>query len=88
VADHPLDALERELLQAAQRQITATAAATAARPRPRRRRTLGLGVVVASLVAAGAAWAATSLTSTGSPVPYRHGTPQPGRDLGTPVPGS
>jgi len=88
VADHPLDALERELLQAAQRQITATAAATAARPRPRRRRTLGLGVVVASLVAAGAAWAATSLTSTGSPVPYRHGTPQPGRDLGTPVPGT
>jgi hypothetical protein len=76
----PFDLLERELMAAAERQITAAAAPV---PRRRSRRATALVLVAA-------AWAASSLfvSSVGGPVPYRNGPPVAGLGFGGVVPAS
>jgi hypothetical protein len=77
----PFERLGRELEAAAARHA-------AARVRRWRRRTLAVALV-ALLVGAGAAsWAATTLLSSGSPVPFARGAPVPGRAQGAPIPGT
>jgi hypothetical protein len=86
----PLDRLGRELETAAARQAASVQrAATPVRPRRWwQGRTLAVAVFAAVVGAGAAAWAATSLLSTGSPVPYAHGAPIAGRALGAPIPGT
>lgn len=83
----PFERLGRELEAAAERQRDARAAR---RARPlRRRRSAALALATALLAGvAAAAWAATALLSTGSPVPFWRGAPVPGRAEGAPVPGT
>jgi hypothetical protein len=82
----PFERLGRELEAAAARQ----AAPLAAVPRRRRWRTRSLVLAVLALAAgAGAAsWAATTLLSSGSPVPFARGAPIAGRAQGAPIPGT
>jgi hypothetical protein len=88
----PIERLGRELEAAAVRQVAAGQVA----PRRGRRRWRGrwrgrtLAAAILALVAsAGAAsWAATSLLSSGSPVPFQRGVPIAGRAQGAPIPGT
>jgi hypothetical protein len=76
----PFERLGRELDAAAERQLRAAA------PRRWRTRTLVLAVLAVCAGAGAAAWAATTLQSTGSPVPYARGKPIAGRAQGAPIP--
>ena len=81
----PFDRLGLELEGAAERQ------AAALRVGPRRRwrgRSLGLFGVAAVFGVGAAAWAASSLLSPGSPVPYAFGAPVAGQAEGAPIPGT
>ncbi|MDP1847880.1 MAG: hypothetical protein Q8K79_08815 [Solirubrobacteraceae bacterium] len=81
----PYDRLGRELDAAAARQLALPNAA----PQRRRWRRGTLGMTVVAVVAgAGVAWAATSLLSSGSPVPFQRGEPIAGRAQGAPIPGT
>jgi len=82
----PFERLGDELEAAAQRQ--ARAASPPRGGRPRRVRTLAALVAALVLGAVAAAWAASSLLSSGDPVPYERGAPVWGRAQGAPVPGS
>jgi hypothetical protein len=82
----PFERLGRELETAAARQ-----AATAEAPRRRRGwpgRTLAVTILAVVGGAGAAAWAATSLLSSGSPVPLQGGAPIAGRAQGAPIPGT
>jgi hypothetical protein len=82
----PIERLGRELEAAAVRQVAAAEAI------PRRRRwrasTLGAAVLAVGAGAGAASWAATSLLSSGSPVPFERGAPIAGRAQGAPIPGT
>jgi hypothetical protein len=82
----PFERLGSELEAAAVRQIGAAEAV------PRRRRWRGRALAVTVLAvgagAGAASWAATSLLSSGSPVPFERGAPIPGRAQGAPIPGT
>jgi hypothetical protein len=95
----PLDRLGAELERAAARQAAAMARPQGSAPRnprpaaPRWRRRVRartlvvvVGLVVLGLAAAG--WAASSLLSSGDPVPFVRGAPVPGVAEGAPVAGS
>jgi hypothetical protein len=84
----PIERLGRELHAAAVRQI---AVAPAAPQRQRRRwhgRTLAVTILAALTGAGAASWAATSLLSSGSPVPFQRGAPIAGQAQGAPIPGT
>lgn len=86
----PYDLLERELVGAVERRAVLNVAPASPRARRGRHgRRLFLGAVAAALTVGAGAWAASSLLSSGDPVPYRYGTP-PSADVhyGTAVPGS
>jgi hypothetical protein len=80
----PFERLGRELETAAARQATTAA--------PRRRRwrgrTVALAVLVVGAGAGAASWAASTLLSPGSPVPFARGAPIAGRAQGAPIPGT
>lgn len=82
----PFERLGRELEAAAARQVAVIKAA------PQRRRWRGrtvAGAIVAVCVGVGGvSWAATSLLSSGSPVPFERGAPIAGRAQGVPVAGT
>ena len=98
----PLDLLGRELRQAAERQVASREDAArdspprsrAVRRRPQRHRSSArvrvfLAVLAGALGVSAAAWATTTLLSSGDPVGYRSGqAPRPDRQYGTTVPGS
>ena len=79
----PFARLERELEAAAARQIS-----PARRRRWWRRHTVALFGIVLGVGAGAAAWAATSLLSSGAPVPFVRGAPIAGRAQGAPIPGT
>ena len=82
----PLERLGRELHAAATRQVVPAVA------RPRRARwrarTLAVTVLAVGVGAGAVSWAASSLLSSGSPVPFQHGAPIAGRAQGAPIPGT
>ena len=84
--EDPFERLGCELEAAAVRQV---AAATVV---PRRRRwqarTVAVTVLAVGAGVGAAAWAATSLLSSGSPVPFERGAPIAGRAQGAPIPGT
>ena len=82
--------LGEELEAAAERQAAAVRPTRAAQPRRSRRRgrTLALAIAAACGVAAAASWAASTLLSTGSPVPYQRGAPIAGVAQGAAIPGT
>ena len=81
----PFERLDQELQAAAARQIAGLNSAR----RPRwPRRTVAVTAVVAVSFAGAAAWAATALLSSGSPVPFQRGAPIAGRAQGAPIPGT
>ena len=84
----PFQRLRDELDAAVVREIAS--AKTAARPRRRRwrGRTFAVAVLLAAIGAVAAAWAASSLLSSGSPVPFARGAPVAGRAEGAPIPGT
>jgi hypothetical protein len=81
---NPFERLGSELEAAATRQ--ATTATPAPRRRARPRRTLALALLAAVAIVGAAAWAASSLLSSGSPVPFYRGAPIAGRAEGAPIP--
>jgi hypothetical protein len=83
----PFERLGRGLEAAAARQVAAPAPA-APRRRRWRGRSLALTVVAVCIGAGAASWAATSLLSSGSPVPFVRGAPIAGRAQGAPIPGT
>jgi hypothetical protein len=82
----PIERLGRELHAAAIRQ----GAPEPAVPERRRwrRRTLAVTVLAAVTVTGAASWAATSLLSSGSPVPFQRGAPIAGQAQGAPIAGT
>jgi hypothetical protein len=84
-AETPFERLGHELEAAAQRQAGARAAHGRVRGR---RRTVALLVAVVVFGAAAMAWAASSLLSSGAPVPFQRGAPVPGSQEGAPIPGT
>ena len=81
----PFERLGRELEAAADRQIAAQAATP---KRGWRRRTVAVMVITAGVGAGATAWAATSLLSSGAPVPFQRGAPIAGRAQGAPISGT
>jgi hypothetical protein len=95
VREAPFERLGRELEAAAERQAAATrqpaerrSGAGGPRRAHWRRRTLALAIAAACAAAAAASWAASTLLSTGSPVPYQRGAPIAGVAQGAPIPGT
>ena len=82
----PFERLGRELDAAAARQVAA-AASLPRRPRWQGR-TLALAIIALGIGAGAASWAATSLLSSGPPVPFQRGAPIAGRAQGAPIPGT
>jgi hypothetical protein len=82
----PFERLARELEAAAARQVAEAEAVP--RRRRRRGRTLAVAVVAVGGGAGAASWAASSLLSAGSPVPFERGAPIAGRAQGAPIPGT
>jgi hypothetical protein len=82
----PIERLGRELQAAAARQVAPEPSA------PERRRwrgrTLAVAVLAAVTVTGAASWAATSLLSSGSPVPFQRGAPIAGQAHGAPIAGT
>jgi hypothetical protein len=83
----PFDRLGRELEAAAARQVAAVAAPVRRRRRWRAR-TVAATVLGVAAGAGAASWAATSLLSPGSPVPFERGAPIAGHAQGAPIPGT
>ena len=82
----PIERLGRELQAAAVRQVAAEPADVR---RPRwRGRTLAATILAAITVTGAASWAATSLLSSGSPVPFQRGAPIAGQAHGAPIAGT
>src|SRR4051812_971983 len=50
--------------------------------------TLAVAILAVGASAGAASWAATSLLSSGSPVPFQRGVPIAGRAQGAPIPGT
>jgi hypothetical protein len=86
----PIERLGRELQAAAVRQVAAEpAAARRRRWRGRGRgRTIAATILAAVTLTGAASWAATSLLSSGSPVPFQRGAPIAGQAQGAPIPGT
>jgi hypothetical protein len=82
----PFERLGRGLEAAAARQL-APAAAVPRRLRWRGR-TLAIAILALAAGAGAASWAATTLLSSGSPVPFARGAPIAGRAQGAPIPGT
>jgi hypothetical protein len=92
--ENPIERLGRELHGAAVRQAAAEPAAPQRRrwrgrgPAPWRGRTFAVTILAVLTGAGAASWAATSLLSSGSPVPFQRGAPIAGQAQGAPVPGT
>jgi hypothetical protein len=84
----PIERLGRELQAAAVRQVAAEPAVSAPRHPRWRGRTLAATVLAAITVTGAASWAATSLLSSGSPVPFQRGAPIAGQAHGAPIAGT
>jgi hypothetical protein len=82
----PFERLGRELEAAAARQLGAPAGVHGRRRW--RGRTLAVAVLAVGAGAGAASWAATSLLSSGPPVPFERGAPIAGRAQGAPMPGT
>ncbi len=82
----PIERLGHELHAAAVRQAAPGSSAPARRRW--RRHTLAVAVLAAVTVTGAASWAATSLLSSGSPVPFERGAPIAGQAQGAPVTGT
>jgi len=82
----PFERLGRELEAAAARQIAPAVAGP--RRRTWRGRTLALAMLALGVGAGAASWAASSLLSSGSPVPFARGAPIAGRAQGAPIAGT
>jgi hypothetical protein len=85
----PIERLGGELHAAATRQVAAASAVPVAPERRRwRGRTLAVTALAAVTVTGAASWAATSLLSSGSPVPFLRGAPIAGQAQGAPIAGT
>jgi hypothetical protein len=87
----PIERLGRELHAAAERQVTPEPAVPAVPQRQLwrgRGRALAVAVLATVTVTGAASWAATSLLSSGSPVPFQRGAPIAGQAQGAPIPGT
>ncbi|MET0602896.1 MAG: hypothetical protein ABW167_12990 [Baekduia sp.] len=84
----PIERLGRELQAAAVRQLAAEPSVPSHRHRRWPGRTLAATLLAAVTVTGAASWAATSLLSSGSPVPFQRGAPIAGQAHGAPIPGT